>query len=91
MGTARVGPPSFRPGHRRSTRVAWSRSEEALLGATAEAALVLALHEDRGTLEVGKRADFALWRVKDPAELCYWVGSSPRVSLVKDDRPVTFP
>ena len=65
--------------------------EEALLGATAEAARVLALHEDRGTLEAGKRADFALWRVKDLAELCYWVGSSPLVSLVKDGRPVAFP
>ena len=61
--------------------------EEALLGATTHAARVLAL-DDRGTLQVGMRADFALWRVKELTELCYWVGSSPLASLVKDGRPV---
>jgi len=47
--------------------------EEALRGVTVNAARALGL-DDRGTLEVGKRADLALWNVKQPAELCYWIG-----------------
>ena len=47
--------------------------EEALRGATVNAAKALGL-ADRGVLRAGQRADFALWRVHRPAELCYWVG-----------------
>jgi imidazolonepropionase len=47
--------------------------EEALRGATEHAARALGLH-DRGVLHVGLRADFALWNVRRPAELCYWLG-----------------
>jgi imidazolonepropionase len=46
---------------------------EALHGMTVHAARALGL-ADRGTLEVGKRADLALWRIGRPAELCYWMG-----------------
>ena len=62
--------------------------EEALLGFTAAAAKVLGLDRDRGTVEPGKRADLALWRAADLAELCYWIGASPLASLVKDGVPV---
>lgn len=61
--------------------------EEALLGFTSAAAQVLGMHDDRGTLEPGKRADLALWDVDDLAELCYRVGTSPLKSLVKDGVP----
>ena len=47
--------------------------EEALRGATVNAARALGL-ADRGTLETGKRADFVVWGVDHPAELCYWIG-----------------
>ncbi|MGY4515439.1 imidazolonepropionase [Lysobacter sp. HA18] len=47
--------------------------EDALRGATVHAARALGL-ADRGTLRVGLRADFALWRIAHPAELCYWLG-----------------
>jgi imidazolonepropionase len=47
--------------------------EEALRGATVHAARALGL-SDRGMLRVGLRADLALWRVRRPAELCYWLG-----------------
>ncbi|MFC5740977.1 imidazolonepropionase [Dyella tabacisoli] len=47
--------------------------EEALRGATVHAARALGL-DDRGTLEVGKRADLAIWQVRHPAEMCYWIG-----------------
>jgi imidazolonepropionase len=47
--------------------------EEALRGATAHAARALGL-TDRGLLQVGLRADFVIWDVEHPAELCYWIG-----------------
>ncbi len=49
--------------------------EEALRGATVNAARALGLH-DRGTLEPGKRADFVIWDIGHPAELCYWIGGA---------------
>ena len=47
--------------------------EEAVRGATAHAARALGL-ADRGTLAVGRRADFALWDLEHPRELAYWFG-----------------
>ena len=47
--------------------------EEALRGVTVNAARALGL-ADRGTLAVGQRADLAVWDVRQPAELCYWIG-----------------
>jgi imidazolonepropionase len=49
--------------------------EEALRGATVNAAKALGLG-DRGILRAGLRADFALWQVRHPAELCYWLGGN---------------
>ena len=50
--------------------------EEALRGATLQAARALGLH-DRGTLAPGQRADFAVWDLGHPAELAYWFGHNP--------------
>ncbi len=50
--------------------------EEALCGTTKHAATALGL-TDRGQLEAGLRADFALWPVAHPAELVYWLGDVP--------------
>lgn len=47
--------------------------EEALRGATQHAARALGL-ADRGVLAAGLRADLALWPLRHPAELCYWLG-----------------
>jgi len=47
--------------------------EEALRGATQQAARALGL-ADRGVLAAGLRADLALWPLRHPAELCYWLG-----------------
>jgi len=49
--------------------------EEALRGVTVNAARALGLH-DRGTLAPGQRADLAIWNVKQPAALCYWIGGA---------------
>ncbi|VXC49226.1 imidazolonepropionase [Massilia sp. 9I] len=51
--------------------------QEALQGATVHAARALGLHKDIGTLEVGKRADLALWDIARPADLVYAMGSNP--------------
>jgi imidazolonepropionase len=50
--------------------------EEALLGATAHAARALGL-KDCGTIEVGNRADLAIWNIEHPAELAYRIGFNP--------------
>jgi imidazolonepropionase len=56
--------------------------EEALTGATRHAARALGLQAEVGTLEVGKRADFALYQISRPAELCYNLGANPCVEVV---------
>jgi imidazolonepropionase len=48
--------------------------EEALAGTTLNAARALGL-DDRGVLAAGLRCDLALYRVKSPAELSYWIGA----------------
>lgn len=66
--------------------------EEALLGFTAAAAKALGIEAGAGALEAGKQADFALWDVRDPAELCCWVpGRSPLAALVKNGETVAVP
>jgi imidazolonepropionase len=49
--------------------------EEALRGVTINAARALGL-DDRGTLDVDKRADFVVWNIDHPAELSYWIGGN---------------
>jgi imidazolonepropionase len=51
--------------------------EEALRGATRNAARALGIHDEVGTIAVGMRADLAFWRVERPAELCYGLGANP--------------
>ncbi len=50
--------------------------EEALAGMTRSAAAALGLSAETGTLEPGKAADFAIWRVSSPAEIAYWIGAA---------------
>jgi imidazolonepropionase len=57
--------------------------EEVLAGVTRNAAAALGLGSDRGTLEPGKRADFALWDIARPAELAYWAGDNRCVGVVR--------
>lgn len=51
--------------------------EESLAGVTREAARALGIAEQVGTLEVGKKAELAVWNVDQPAELAYRVGFNP--------------
>ena len=50
--------------------------EEALAGITRNAAKALGVITDRGTIEVGKRADFTVWDIGSPGELAYWIGGA---------------
>jgi imidazolonepropionase len=63
---------------------------EALSGVTRNAAQALGLQADVGTLEPGKRADFALYRIARPAELCYNLGANPCASVVYGGAPRTL-
>lgn len=60
--------------------------EEALAGVTRCAAQALGQLHKKGTLEVGKKADFAVWDIKHPRELAYFIGARPCVAVVKDGR-----
>lgn len=48
--------------------------EEALAGATREAARALGILDEVGTIEIGKAGDLAIWNISRPAELAYWLG-----------------
>lgn len=60
--------------------------EEALAGVTRNAARALGLR-DRGVLAAGQRADFVLWDVARPAQLCYAIGFNPHRQTVFQGRP----
>lgn len=61
--------------------------EEALAGFTRNAARALGLADELGTLEVGKAADLAVWRIDEPAELAYWLGADLLAGRWRDGRP----
>jgi imidazolonepropionase len=56
---------------------------EALAGTTINAAHALGLQSEVGSLEVGKRADFVLWDIERPVDLCYSIGFNPCRTVVK--------
>lgn len=62
--------------------------EEALRGYTVNAARVLGRTGRTGMLAEGYAADFALWNITQPAELCYWLGGNPCRQVVKAGRIV---
>ncbi|MDB5909532.1 MAG: imidazolonepropionase [Massilia sp.] len=51
--------------------------QEALAGCTIHAARALGMQADAGSIEVGKRADFALWDIARPADLACAMGFNP--------------
>jgi len=63
--------------------------EECLAGVTREAARALGLGHDRGTLEIGKRADIAIWDFDHPRELAYWLGTHPLSDLLLAGRSLS--
>jgi imidazolonepropionase len=58
-------------------------SDEALAGATRDAARALGLQEESGTLQIGRRADFAVWDIASLEELGYWVSHNRCRAVVR--------
>ena len=56
--------------------------DEVIAGVTREAAHALGLQQQVGSLEVGKRANLAIWNLSRPAELICWIGGSPLHSRI---------
>ncbi len=63
--------------------------EECLAGVTRQAARALGLQHDRGTLEVGTRADIAIWDIGHPRDLTYWLGRPALAGLLVAGRDRT--
>jgi imidazolonepropionase len=57
---------------------------EALRGLTVEAARAVGLAGEVGELRPGLAADFVLWEIGSPAELCYWLGGAPDCEVVRN-------
>ncbi len=51
--------------------------EEALAGTTRCAAKALGLQDDYGVIRQGAKFELAVWDLKHPAELSYWLGATP--------------
>ena len=70
------------------TRLFGLTPEECLAGVTREAARALGLGDERGTLDIGKRADIAVWDLKHPRDLSYWLGGNRLSDLLIAGRSV---
>ena len=57
--------------------------EEALMGATVNAARALGLR-DRGSVAPGMKADLALWDVERPGDLAYPLGFNPLRAVIRN-------
>ncbi len=60
-----------------ATTVFGLTTAEALKGITIHAARALGVEKLVGSIEVGKRADIAIWNLKRAEQLSYWIGGAP--------------
>jgi imidazolonepropionase len=66
-----------------ATRLFALTQEEALAGVTRHAARALGVAGERGTLAVGRAADFVIWDIESIEELGYWSGFNPCRAVVR--------
>ena len=62
--------------------------EESIRGLTVNAAKALRLGTTMGTLEPGKKADFAVWDIQSPAELAYGIAHNPCMEVYVDGQVI---
>ena len=62
--------------------------EECIAAMTREAARALGLFDQTGSLDAGKRCDFAIWDIERPAELVYRMGFNPLHARVWQGSPM---
>jgi imidazolonepropionase len=62
---------------------------ETLAGVTRNAAQALGVLHDRGTIEIGKRADLAVWSIGQLGELASLIGSRRPTMVIQDGRLVS--
>jgi imidazolonepropionase len=60
-------------------------AEECLAGMTREGARALGLEDETGMIRPGLAADIALWPLKDPGELAYWLGAAPEALFINGE------
>ena len=60
--------------------------EESLAGVTRNAAAALGMGATHGTLAAGRAADIAIWNIRRPAELSYWLGERPCAGVIQAGR-----
>jgi len=63
---------------------------EAFAGVTVHAARALGWQDRKGQVAVGFDADLAIWNLRSPAELSYWLGGHGPESLFVGGRPRVF-
>ncbi|MHC4547748.1 MAG: imidazolonepropionase [Planctomycetota bacterium] len=61
---------------------------EAIVGATINAAAATGMHEEVGSLEIGKQADLIVCDVEDYRDLAYYVGGNPVRTVIKRGKVV---
>ncbi|HUN26196.1 MAG TPA: imidazolonepropionase [Steroidobacteraceae bacterium] len=71
-----------------ATRLFGLTLREALAGATRQAAQALGMAGEIGSLEPGRRADFAVWDVQSLDEFGYWAGWNRCRGVVHGGKPV---
>lgn len=63
---------------------------EAFAGVTVQAARALGWQDRKGQVAAGFDADLAIWNLRSPAELSYWIGARGPESLFVRGRPRVF-
>lgn len=64
--------------------------EQALAGVTLHAAQALGIADQYGSLEIGKQADFLVWKIEHPAEISYWLGGDLSKRVIRHGQEVLF-
>lgn len=62
--------------------------EDTLIGVTRNSAQALGMSDHIGTLSIGKKADFVIWKIDELDELSYGIGFDPKKTVVINGKVV---